>query len=141
MTETDVSALIRIEAARCGLFLMRNNSGAFQQAAGGRWVRFGLGNDSAEINAVVKSSDLIGFLASGAWWGWPSAVGVFTAVESKHPGWRYTGTDRERAQLAFIDHVRRHGGVACFATCFGDVNDEIQRYFQARQSAACFPPR
>jgi hypothetical protein len=129
MIETDVSASIRIEGAKRGVVLMRNNSGAFEAA--GRWVRFGLGNDSEALNRVMKSSDLIG-LMSGWWWGHPAVSGLFIAVESKPTGWRYRGTDRETAQLAFINHVRRHGGVACFATHWSDVENEITAKFQAR---------
>lgn len=129
MIETDVSALIRIEGEKRGVSLMRNNSGAFEKS--GRWVRYGLGNDSKRVNELVKSSDLIG-ITCGAWWGWPAVVGLFTAVESKRPGWRYTGTDRERAQLAFINYVRRRGGVACFATSWEDVENELAEYFSKR---------
>lgn len=130
MTETDVSALIRIEGAKRGLVLMRNNSGAFKDA-GGRWVRFGLGNDSKRVNELFKSSDLIG-LMSGLYWGFPAIFGILCAIESKVPGWSYQGTPRELAQLAFINLVRRHGGLACFATSWEDVDDEINAFFSAR---------
>lgn len=130
MIEGDVSASIRIEGAKRGVILMRNNSGAFEATAG-RWVRFGLGNDSEALNRVMKSSDLIGLMC-GWWWGHPAVVGLFVAVESKKPGWRYAGTPREIAQLAFIDHVRRHGGVACFATQWSDVENEITTQLSAR---------
>ena len=58
MIETDVNATIRIEGAKRGLILWRNNSGAFENKAG-RWVRYGLANDSQRVNNLLKSSDLI----------------------------------------------------------------------------------
>lgn len=58
--EATTQAEIRLAAAEAGLHLFRNNSGvAFDKT--GRPVRFGLGNDSAEINSVIKSGDLIGW--------------------------------------------------------------------------------
>ena len=130
MIESDISATIRITGARYGLVLMRNNSGAFKDASG-RWVRFGLGNDSKRINELMKSSDLIGLL-NGTWWGYPSVWGVLSAIESKKQGWRYTGKGREPAQLAFINLMRRHGGFACFATSWEDVENELTTFFSQR---------
>lgn len=131
--EGDVSASIRIDGAKRGCMLLRNNSGAFEDK-GGRWVRFGLGNDSKRVNELMKSSDLIG-LTSGWWWGWPNVMGVFTAVESKKVGWKYTGKGCEPAQLNFINLVRRHGGVALFATSWSDVENELTAYFSARANS------
>lgn len=74
-------------------------------------VRFGLGNDSAKINRARKTADLIGYTCTGR----------FIAVEVKRPGWRYTGKGREPAQLAFLEHVLRFGGIGCFATSWDDV--------------------
>jgi len=81
-------------------------------------VRFGLGNKSAKANKALKSSDLIGIVRPH---------GIFIAVECKRPGWVYKGDERESAQLAFLDFVRENGGAACFATCWEDVQDELER--------------
>jgi hypothetical protein len=129
-TETDVSATIRIEGAKRGMMLMRNNSGAFKDTSG-RWIRFGLGNDSRRVNDLMKSSDLVGVM-SGAYWGFPGIAGIMSCIESKKPGWRYVGTEHERAQLNFINIVQRHGGFACFATSWSDVENEITRFFSKR---------
>jgi len=120
--EADVQNLIRVEGAKIGMILWRNNSGALRDMLG-RMVRFGLGNDSEAINKKLKSSDLIGIYC-----------GLFVSIECKTPGWKYTGTAREVAQLAWINLVKSYGGVACFAQDWTDVIDclEERRHFEAR---------
>lgn len=110
-TETSAVRQIRLDASHAGVTLFRNNSGVMTPTGGGRPVRFGLGNESPTFNRVCKSSDLIGLTGQGQ----------FVAVEVKRPGWRYRGTEREQGQLNFITQVRARGGIACFATCWGDV--------------------
>ncbi len=81
-----------------------------------------MANDSAQLNAVFKSSDLIGITPVviepqdiGR------AVGVFTAIECKdgngrvHPG-----------QENFLDHVRRLGGMAGVARSIEDYRSITQ---------------
>lgn len=132
-SETDVQNSIRIRAAQAGMILWRNNSGVLPQTTGyhdedgtfipaGRPIRFGLGNDSKAANAACKSSDLIGIAADGR----------FLAVECKAPGWRFTNTAREKAQLAYITLVRRRGGVALFATSWECVENELAGKIDAR---------
>ena len=104
-SEATLQAAIRAEAPRHGVYLWRNNSGVLQDGRGVP-VRFGLGNDSSRLNAVLKSSDLIGIAPSGR----------FVAIEVKKAGWRGPRTDRERAQAAFINLVRKQGGIAAFVT-------------------------
>ena len=97
MSESRLQQDARLAAARLGWHLWRNNSGAFEDSKG-RWVRYGLANDSKNLNEVLKSSDLIGFDDAGA----------FTAAECKHERWEYNPNDpREVAQLNFIMLVRR----------------------------------
>lgn len=110
-SETRVQSEIRLAASRAGVVLLRNNSGA-AFTRDGRPIRFGLGNDSARANDVMKSSDLIGFTPTGR----------FLAIEVKPPGWRFTGTGREIAQQNFLQLVIRHGGAGTFATCWDDVH-------------------
>lgn len=112
-SESAIQQAIRHDAANHGMDMWRNNNGAFE-APGGRWVRYGLANDSAELNERVKSSDLIGIrplLITPEWVG--HVVGVFTAVETKATGWR--PDKRSAAQGAFHDIVRKDGGFAGFA--------------------------
>lgn len=82
-----------------------------------RMVRYGLANDSHQLNDVVKSSDLIGViprLVTADMVG--TTLGQFIAVECKRPGWRYTGAGREEAQQAFLSIVGMKGGAAQFST-------------------------
>ncbi len=84
-------------------------------------VRFGLGNVSARINKVRKSSDLIGWTCKG----------LFIAVETKKPGWKFNPNHADHiAQLNFIEYVIRSGGIGCFATCWYDVYYRLSIYKQ-----------
>lgn len=109
-SEASVQNDVRLAAQRRGVYLWRNNSGVLEDR-GGRPVRFGLGNDSARINKVLKSSDLIGIAPDGR----------MVAIECKAPDWRGPRNERERAQAAFINLIRAQGGYAGFATCVNDL--------------------
>lgn len=105
----------RLEAAKAGAWLMRNNVGALKDATG-RVVRYGLCNETADVNKRLKSSDLIGIrprLITPDDVG--TTVGQFVAIECKEEGWRYTGSAREAAQLAFGQRIRSLGGYFNFA--------------------------
>jgi hypothetical protein len=104
-SEAYVQSLVRLEAPKVGCLLMRNNSGAFVDKTG-RTVRVGLGNDSARVNSIWKSSDLIGIAPDGR----------FLAVEVKKPGWKGPTNDREKAQDNFLALVRARGGIGSFCT-------------------------
>ncbi len=115
-SESRVQSLVRLEGPRFDAKLWRNNVGVLTDADG-RPVRYGLANDSRELNKVLKSSDLIGWRTIIIT---PDMVGLriarFVARECKPEGWRFTGTDREVAQQAWIDLVNADGGDAAFAT-------------------------
>lgn len=116
MTEAQIQALIRLEAARLGMRLWRNNVGVLLDR-NNRPVRFGLANDSAQLNAAFKSSDLIGIrpiLITQDMVG--QTIGQFVAREVKEANWIRRDTPRERAQQAFIDLINELGGDAQFAT-------------------------
>ena len=115
MAESEVQQQIRLAVGSAG-YLWRNNSGAFRDEKG-RWIRYGLANESKQFNEVCKSSDLIGITPVTVT---PDMVGktigVFTAVECKQPGWKLLPSDkRGAAQLNFINLVRACGGIAGFA--------------------------
>ena len=93
----------------------RNNSGVLINPAGVP-IRFGLGNESARINKICKSPDLMGIV--------PVKIraehvgltlGVVLAVEVKHEGWIYSGSAHEKAQYNFLKQVSEMGGLAGFA--------------------------
>lgn len=120
MSESEVQQKVQIEAAYYGCQLMRNNSGAFIDKDG-RQIRFGLGNTSKQHNERIKTSDLIGFTTVTIT---PEMVGmklaVFTAVECKEGKWKPGSNPRERAQSAFIEWVKKSGGIAGFAASVND---------------------
>ena len=119
--EAAVQNMIRLEASRKGLRVWRNNVGACQDESG-RFIRYGLANDSQKMNAAIKSSDLIGIrpvkIAPGHV---GHTIGQFVAREVKAGDWKYRGTKREAAQLAFLTLVNSMGGDASFASCQGTL--------------------
>lgn len=120
----------RFDIARAGGLSWRNNVGAtpakieancpkcgFRHEIKQRVVRYGLANDSEKLNAVVKSSDLIGVvprLITPQMVG--TTIGQFLAVECKRPGWKYSGKGREVQQQSFLTAVLKKGGFAQFST-------------------------
>jgi hypothetical protein len=116
ISETALINLIKLEASRKGARLWRNNVGA-TYGEGGSYIRFGLANESAAVNKIIKSADLIGIkpvLITPDMVG--KIIGQFISREVKSPGWHYTGTEREQAQLRWAHLIISLGGNACFAT-------------------------
>ena len=128
--ESTVQNLTRVEHCNATKGLIyRNNSGAYKDEFG-NMVRYGLANESAQENKVIKSSDLIG--ATPEWvyhpvrgWCW---LAVLTAYECKPEGWHLRPSDkRGLAQQRFIDIVRSVGGYAGFVSDPADIYGIIQR--------------
>ena len=119
--ETAVSAIVRLEAAQKGCLIWRNNRGAMQDATG-RWVRFGLANDSKNMDERIKSADLIGVrpvTITPAHVG--TTIGQFLSREVKAAGWHYTATPREVSQLRWAELIASVGGDAAFTTGEGSI--------------------
>jgi hypothetical protein len=107
---------VRLEASELGIKLWRNNLGA-TYTSHGDFIRYGLANDSVALNAVLKSSDLIGIrpiVITSKHMG--MTIGQFVSREIKFQGWQFRGTDRELAQKRWIDLIQSHGGDAKFVT-------------------------
>jgi hypothetical protein len=115
-SEAAVQSRVRVAAARRGIALWRNNSGAGYDEAG-NFMRWGLGNDSAKINKIIKSADLIGIRPIIVQ---PDDVGrligQFVSYEIKHAGWKWTGSEREQGQLNWAKRVTALGGDGRFLT-------------------------
>jgi hypothetical protein len=132
LSEAAVQQNVRLKASRQGARLFRNNNGGFYDGhprcqcphclrqPKGRFIRYGLANESKRVNQSLKSSDLIGItpvVITADMVG--QTLGVFTAIECKKEGWvegRASGDQaaKEKAQRNFIDLVNSMGGIARF---------------------------
>ena len=115
-TETGVSQRVRLEYANKGTLLWRNNVGVLKDERGVP-VRYGLANESKQMNERIKSSDLIGVepvLIIPEMVG--CTLGRFIAIETKKPGWVFSGTSREIGQRSFHELVMSRGGIGYFTT-------------------------
>ena len=61
MLESAVQSHTRLELARSGALVWRNNVGACEDQSG-RIIRYGLCNESSQMNRSLASSDLIGIV-------------------------------------------------------------------------------
>jgi len=115
-SEDAISHRLRLDAAKAGILAYRNNVGALKDDSG-RWLRFGLCNDTKALNEKIKSADLIGIkpvLITPAHVGY--TIGQFWSREVKEFNWRYKGAGREVAQLKWIEIITSKGGDAAFST-------------------------
>lgn len=113
-SEAAIGSQIEVMAPKCAASLWRNNSGVLKDEYDTP-VRFGLGNRSSKLNKVWKSSDYIGITTVVATYV-GQQFGVFTAVETKRPGWKQIPSDlRAKGQANFMATVKSMGGLAGFA--------------------------
>ena len=129
-SEAAVQSAVRLEASRRGCLLFRNNVGAGDvrtydkngKIISETFMRWGLANDSKQLNARLKSADLIGIrpvVITPCMVG--RTVGVFLSREVKAAGWKYRGTEREQAQLRWAELIISMGGDAAFAVGEGTI--------------------
>lgn len=127
-SESNVQARVRLHAAVQGTHLWRNNSGAGAVVDPKKlcsrcdrharsFIRWGLGNDSPNLNAVVKSADLIGWrprVITDSMVN--STIAQFVSRECKREGWTYKGTPEETAQNRWHSMILAAGGDSAFTT-------------------------
>lgn len=123
-SETRVQQEIRLSLARQGHLTWRNNVGATPSkcdecGAPSRPVRYGIANDSKELNDKFKSSDLLLGIKKTIE---PKDVGrmilMLGFAECKPTGWvlKGGGRGREVAQANWINFINKNGGFARFAS-------------------------
>lgn len=108
--EAIVQNAVRLEAARLGKHLFRNNRGAGKLASGS-FVRFGLANDSERLGKCVKSADLIGWepvVVTSAHVG--ETIARFLSVECKRGDWKPRRSLEDDAQSQWAAIVNASGG-------------------------------
>lgn len=110
LSEAAIQQQIMLDAPYHGATLWRNNVGACRDETG-RVIRYGLGNVSAGVTRKITSVDLVGML---------NDTGQLLAIEVKRQGWKFSGTERELAQRAFIELVQSRGGVGAFCASLED---------------------
>jgi len=113
-SESEVQNEIRLHTSTLGGRLYRNNVGVAMRKDGTP-VRYGLCNESYQVNSKLKSSDLIGIrpvVITQEMVG--QTIGQFVSIEVKREGWKYKGSDREVAQKRWLDLVKRLGGIGGF---------------------------
>lgn len=122
LSEAGVQSRVRLEAAHKRVYLWRNNCGAGKLAESGRFIRFGLANDSAQLNARLKSADLVGIRPlhiTGAMVG--QVVGQFVSRECKRGDWKPDGGMDCMAQMAWATLINLNGGDAKIVTGEGSL--------------------
>lgn len=120
-SEARTQSYVRLDAAQHGVWLTRNNVGAYEDPKSGRWVRYGLANESKQQNQAIKSADLIGFrrrviIVTDI----GKTIAQFVSRECKAEGWKPRPNDKhEIAQRHWRDFINANGGDAAFATGYG----------------------
>lgn len=124
-SEEAVASECRLALNQRGIITMRNNVGALKDAKG-RWVRFGLCNETKGMNEVIKSSDdicIIPYVVKPKDIG--RKLGVFLGVEHKKRDWVFGSESREVAQAQFQRMISNVGGVGLFANSAQSVIDAL----------------
>lgn len=122
-SEAFVQSAARLDVSKLwGGRAWRNNVGAVHDEETGSFLRYGLCNDSSQVNKVLKSADLIGIrpvVITQAHVG--HVIGQFVSIECKAPGWKWAGTEREVAQGNWATLIASLGGDARFVNGAGQL--------------------
>lgn len=116
---------VRLKVAHAGGMAWRNNVGATPAkcpdcGAKRQPIRYGIANDSAQLNARVKSHDLILAIPRLITYDMVGkTIAQFGSIETKRPGWVFTGRGQEAGQMAWATLISSIGGYAAFST--GDI--------------------
>ena len=122
LSEAHAQQQVRFQVSAAGGLAWRNNVGATPAKCPDcgvkrQPIRYGLANDSKQLNENIKSSDLILAIPRTIT---PAMVGTkiaqFGAIETKRPGWTYTGKGQEAGQAAWLALINSVGGYARFST-------------------------
>lgn len=128
MLETAVQQQVRLAMARLGGLPMRNNVGVAVDD-NGRYVRYGLMNESKQQNEKFKSSDIVGpipIVIQPHHVG--QTIGVFSVLECKHSDWTYSPNDaRSAAQWRFIQLMQSVGCIGGFITDARQIDYHIRQ--------------
>lgn len=117
------SSIVRLDAAAHDVLLFRNNVGAFVHPETGRAVRYGLANDSKQMNEQYKSADLIGVRRVRiARHMVGMDIGQFVGREVKKEFWSYSGDDHEQAQARWAELMNSYGADCRFTTGKGSFD-------------------
>jgi len=121
-SENEVQQQVRQLATKAGILIMRNNVGA-GVLANGSFMRWGLANESAKQNKLIKSADLIGIkpvTITADMVG--KIIGQFVSIETKKEGWVFNDLNKDQfAQNTWRELINNHGGLAIFST--GDISE------------------
>ena len=114
--ESTIQAKVRLDASKLGWRLWRNNVGVLMDSRGVP-VRFGLANDSAGVNKIIKSADLIGIrpvIITQDRVG--KVIGQFVSIECKSEDYKFNKNNpHDQAQIQWMELITEYGGYAKFS--------------------------
>lgn len=138
-SEAEVQAEVRLETSqKHNTVLWRNNVGAFQSKTGA-WVRYGLANDSKQMNAAIKSADLIGWTPitiTADMIG--KIVPIFTSIEVKEEGYYPSGKAQIahfEAQEKWCNGILRYNGIAGIVDSAEKAGELVLEWYKRMTSA------
>lgn len=116
-SESRVQSFVKLEGAEHNVLLTRNNVGAGivvnPRTKREDFLRWGLMNETQQVNAKFKSGDLIGLRPVKITQAMVGRVfGQFVSRECKRADWKWSGNAHEQAQMNWANIVNGMGGDA-----------------------------